>query len=134
MLQRIIILYVILIIFAIVLISSRITKKFEAVLRSRRIFERLLKDKLHHFKCPNCNEVFTIEKSKIDDNKSFIITCPCCGATGRIPSKQKSAETKFECINCGGQVSIWPEETESSHKVMVYSCPYCGKKQSMKSL
>jgi len=134
MLQRIIILYVILIIFVIVLTSSRITKKFETVLRSRRIFEVLLKDKLHHFKCPNCNEIFTIKKSKINEDKSFVITCPCCGSTGRIPSMPKSVEAKFECINCGEQVSIWADEAKSSHKVVVYSCPYCGKKQSMKNI
>ena len=87
MLQRIIILYGILAIFTIVLIFSRLTKKFEAVSRSGRKFERSLKSKLHHFKCPNCNGIFTIKKSKDTDNRSVIITCPRCMAIGRIPPK-----------------------------------------------
>ena len=45
-----------------------------------------------------------------------------------------SVVERFECRNCGEQVSIWPGESESSKKVKVYSCPYCGKKQTMKNI
>lgn len=93
MLQKILILYSILTIFAIVLIYSRTAKKSEAVSRSGRKFEKLLESKSRHLKCPNCNEIFTIKKSKGNDNRSFVITCPCCRTTGWIPSKAKSVET-----------------------------------------
>lgn len=133
-LQRILILYIIFIILLIFLIFLQKSKKFEAVLQSRRIFEKLLEDKLLYFKCPKCNEVFTIKKSRENENKPFIITCPSCGVIGRIPSESKSIGNKFTCKNCGEQVLIWAENTKSPHKVEVFTCPYCGEKQSMKNI
>lgn len=87
MLLRMLILYGILTIFAIVTIFSRMAKKSEAVSRSERKFEKSLESKLHHFKCPKCNEIFMIKKSKGNDDKPFIITCPCCGTVGKLPPK-----------------------------------------------
>ena len=90
MLQRMLVLYGILTIFAIVLIFSRTTKKSEAVSRSGRKFEKLLESKLHHFKCPNCNGIFTIKKSKGSADRSFILSCPCCRTIGKIPSNPQN--------------------------------------------
>ena len=85
MLQRILALYGLLTIFAIVLTFSRMTKKSEAFSRSGRKFEKSLEGKLHHFKCPNCNGIFTIKKSKGSADRSFILPCPCCRTIGKIP-------------------------------------------------
>ena len=90
--------------------------------------------KLHYFKCPKCNEIIAIKKLKSKDDSSFITACPCCGTIGRIPPMPKSSEVKFECKNCGEQVSIFLGRAKSSHDVAVYSCPYCGKKYTMKSV
>ena len=133
-LQRILILYIIFTIFLIVLILLQTSKKFEDVLQSRRIFEKLLQDKLYYFKCPKCNEVFTINKSRENDNKPFIITCPSCGMIGKIPSESKSRGNKFICKNCGEQIVIWAEKTNSPQNIEVLTCPYCGEKQSMKNI
>ena len=84
--------------------------------------------------CPKCNEIFTIKKLKSNEDSSFVTTCPCCGAIGRIPAISKSSEIKFECTNCGEQVSIWAGETKPSNDVIVHSCPNCGKKQTMKNI
>ena len=108
------------------------TKKTKAVSYYERILKRLIGDKLQHFKCPKCNEFFTFKNLKGNDNRSFVITCPCCGEIGMIPPKSKSPEIKFECKNCGEQVSIWSEVSKSPNAVQVYSCPYCGEKHSMK--
>jgi len=86
-LQRIIILYCILIIFGIFLIFSRFTKNFETIIHSKKRYEKLLKNKLNHFKCPNCNGIFTIKKTKNINNKSVMITCPSCRTIGRISTK-----------------------------------------------
>ncbi len=132
-LQRILILYIIFITFLIVLIFLQTSKKFKDVLKSRRVFEKLIEDKLHYFKCPKCNEIFTIKKSKENENKPFIITCPCCGIVGRIPAESRSVGNKFTCKICGEQVVIWAENIKSPHNVEVFTCPYCGEKQSMKN-
>jgi len=134
LLLRTLVLYGILIIFVVVLIFSQMTKKSEVVLYYEKIFKKLLGNKLQHFKCPKCNEFFTVKKLKGNNGKSFVITCPCCGEIGMIPPKPKSAEIKFKCVNCGEQVSLWAEETKSYQDLKVSSCPYCGEKQSMKSI
>ena len=134
MLQRMLILYAILAIFTILVIYLQTKKKYVTTSRSRRIFEKSAGNKSTHFICPKCNEIFMIKKLKSNEDSSFITTCPCCGAIGRIPPMPKSLEIKFECTNCGEQVAIWPGVTESSQKVIVYSCPYCGKKQTMKNI
>ena len=134
MLQRILILYVILIIFTIIIIFSSTKKKYEAISRSERIFDKSIGDNFQPFKCPKCNEIFTIKKLKSNEDSSFVTTCPCCGAIGRIPPMPKSSEIKFECTNCGEQVSIWAGETMPSNEVVVYSCPNCGKKHTMKKI
>lgn len=87
MLQRILILYVILVIFAIVLIYTRATKKSEIVSLYGRIFEEPLGKKTRNFKCPNCNVIFSIKKSKVDKNKKLTITCPSCKTVGYTPTK-----------------------------------------------
>ena len=134
MLLRLIILYCILTIFTIIVIATQTKKKYETISRSRKIFEKIIGNKLYQFKCPKCNEIFTIKKLKSNAESTFITTCPCCGTVGRIPPMPKSSEIKFECKNCGEQVTLWPGETKTSKKVIVYSCPYCGKKQTMKNV
>jgi len=132
-LLRTLTLYVILIIFVIVLLFSQRTKKSKEISYIEKIFKKMLGNKLQHFKCPNCNEFFTVKNLKGNEGRSFVITCPCCGEIGRIKLKPKSKEIKFKCVNCGEQVSIWAEKTKSPHDIVVYSCPYCGERQSMKS-
>jgi hypothetical protein len=87
MLPRILLMYAILTIFAIVLIYSYATKKSEIVSLYGRIFEEPLGRKMRHFKCPNCNAIFTIKKSKFDNKKKSTITCPSCKTVGYSPTK-----------------------------------------------
>lgn len=95
MLQRILILYIISIIFTVILIFSLTIKKYKTILRSRRTFEKSLESKLLHFKCPKCNEIFSIQKFKDGEKKSFTTTCPCCGVIGRISYKSESIGIKI---------------------------------------
>ena len=134
MLLRLILLYSILAIIIIIVIYSQTKKKYVTISRSRRLFERLIGNKFYQFKCPKCKEIFTIKKLKSNSESSFITTCPCCGTVGRVPPAPKSTEIKFECKNCGEQVSLWPGENEASKKIKIYSCPYCGKNQTMKNV
>lgn len=90
MLQRILILYDILIIFAIVLIVSRMTKKSDVISRFRKKIEKSPENKLHYFRCPNCNGVFTIKGSKVRYNISYVTTCPHCRTIGRMHPGSKS--------------------------------------------
>jgi hypothetical protein len=90
MLQRILILYDILIIFTIVLIVSRMTKKSDVISRFRKKIEKSPENKLHYFKCPNCNGVFTIKGLKISYNISYVVTCPHCRTIGRMHPGSKS--------------------------------------------
>ena len=143
-LQIILALYAVLIIFAIVLLFLKQTKKIAGSKDIVEEFEKTLEGKLYHFKCPQCEGIFAIKKSKRNNKKPFTLTCPDCGTVGRISSsppvvveeipEQKSENIKFTCKNCGERVSIWAEGTDLVRKVEIYSCPYCGEKQSMKNI
>jgi predicted RNA-binding Zn-ribbon protein involved in translation (DUF1610 family) len=133
MLLRLIILYCILAIFIIIVLFSTTKKKYDKISQSRRIYEKIIGQKYYQFKCPKCKEIITIKKLKNNANDSLITSCPSCGTIGRIPIP-KSSEIKFECSNCGEQVSLWTEGANTSHDVKVYSCPYCGKKQTMQNI
>ncbi|UCF12834.1 MAG: hypothetical protein JSW06_00905 [Thermoplasmatales archaeon] len=140
-LQSILALYGVLIILLVVLVSLSSKKKPKEFNNAAKEFKKTLGGKLYHFKCPSCNGIFAIKKSKRDNKKPFKLTCPDCGNVGSIPTspklvvekipKQKSVKKRFECKNCGEFVSIWAEGTNLFHAVKIHSCPYCGKKQSM---
>jgi len=104
-------------------------------------FEKTLKGELYHFKCPSCNGIFAIKKSKHNNKKYFKMTCPDCGKIAivspiskwveeEIPEK-KSVNVNFKCTNCGEGVTIWAEGTDLYREVHVYSCPYCGIDKSL---
>ena len=86
MLQRILILYGILTIFVSIVIFSWTVDKTGAVSSFGRKFGVSLYSKLHYFRCPNCNGIFTIKESESNDDRSPVITCPHCRTIGRIQS------------------------------------------------
>lgn len=133
MLVRLIILYCILTIFIIIVVFSQTKKKYDSISRTRRIYEKIIGHKYYQFKCPKCKEIITIKKLKNNANSSLITSCPSCGTIGRIPLP-KTSEIKFECNNCGEQVTLWTSRTNISHEVKLYSCPYCGKRQTMNNI
>lgn len=133
-------LYIIWIFLALILIFSIPTKPIvgEDTIEE---FEKTLKGRLYHFKCPNCNGIFAIKKSKHNNKKPFKMTCPDCGEVAvvsptprcieeEIPEK-KSVNVNFKCTNCGEAVTIWAEGAELYPYVRVYSCPYCGMEKTM---
>lgn len=104
-------------------------------------FEKTLRGKLYHFKCPSCNGIFAIKKSRHNNKKSFRMTCPDCGTVGfvsptpkcveeEIPEK-KSVNVNLKCGNCGEGVTIWAEGADLYQDVRVYSCPYCGVEKTL---
>jgi predicted RNA-binding Zn-ribbon protein involved in translation (DUF1610 family) len=107
-------------------------------------FEKTLEGGLYHFKCPTCNGYFAIKKSK-GDNKQYVkMTCPDCGAIGVIPPnpatieevvpEKKSIKANFKCEVCNEALTVWAEGTDLYKKLQVYTCPYCGKIETMKKV
>lgn len=141
-LERIAALYSILIILCILFLVSK-EKKKPAVTKSVDAFEKSLQGKLQHFKCPSCNGIFAIKKSKRNNKKPFQLTCPDCGMTGHVPTQplktleeipeKKSVHKRFTCEHCGEWMMIWAEGTEIIPDVRVYSCPYCGTKNTLRT-
>jgi predicted RNA-binding Zn-ribbon protein involved in translation (DUF1610 family) len=139
-LERIIALYGILVILTVLFLVSK-EKKKPVVKKTVDEFEKSLKGKLHHFKCPLCDGIFAIKKSKQNNKKSFTLTCPDCGTIGTVPSKpsrvleeipeKKSVHKNFKCEHCGEWITVWAEGVDIVTDVHVYSCPYCGTKQDM---
>lgn len=142
-LERIIALYAILIILCILFLVSR-TKRQPIVHKTVDEFEKSLKGRLQHFKCPSCGGIFAIKKSKQNNKKPFMLTCPDCGMTGNVPSKpvrvleeipeRKSVHKRFICEHCGEWMMVWAEGAELVSDVRVYSCPYCGTKHDLNAV
>jgi len=141
--QGIIALYGILILIVFVIVFYLFKNKPRKVENAVQQFEKTLEGKLQHFKCPSCNGIFAIKKSKHENKKPFSLTCPDCGHVGTIPHApklveeeipdEKSIKTKFKCKKCGEFVSVWAEGTELFNHVQIYDCPYCGHRKSMVS-
>jgi len=139
--QGIIALYGILAIIMVVIVLYFLDKKQLGTRSSVKVFEKTLEGKLHHFKCPNCNGIFAVKKSKRENRKPFTLTCPDCGNVGIIPNTpkivedeipdEKSKKIKFTCTNCGEFISVWAEGTDLKNNVQVFTCPYCGTEKSM---
>jgi predicted RNA-binding Zn-ribbon protein involved in translation (DUF1610 family) len=105
-------------------------------------FEKKLRGGLFHFKCPTCEGFFAIKKSKRNNKKPVKMTCPDCGTIGIIPPnplvmedsipENKSINADFLCRSCGEGITIWAEGHSLYENIFVYSCPFCGKEESMK--
>jgi len=132
----IILLMILFILFILLLKKEKITQN------SIEEFEKTLKGGLYHFKCPSCNGIFAVKKSKKNNKKTVKMTCPDCGMIGFIPShpekieeeipEKKSLKANFKCISCGESITIWAEGTELHKKINVYTCPFCGIKKPLK--
>ena len=104
-------------------------------------FEKSLKGGLFHFKCPTCNGIFAIKKSKRNNKKSVKMCCPDCGAIGLIPPhpicitevipEKKSIKANFRCLKCGEGITVWAEGKDLYEDIIVYSCPFCGVKKKL---
>ncbi|DAC72964.1 MAG TPA: hypothetical protein DSN98_02665 [Thermoplasmata archaeon] len=139
-LERVIALYGILIILTLLFLVSK-EKRKSFVKTNVDEFEKSLKGKLYHFKCPFCGGIFAIKKSKHNNKKPFTLTCPDCGTTGTVPSKpfqilgeipeMKSVHKNFKCEHCGEWIMVWAEGTDIISDIHVHSCPYCGTKRDM---
>lgn len=135
--------YVILIILILTVIYLR-TQKEKVTLDVVEEFEKTLKGGLYHFKCPTCSGIFAIKKSKSNDEKTFKMTCPDCGASGYVPKnpsfvkeeipEKKSVQANFKCNSCGESLTIWAEGADLYKNMHVYTCPFCGKDSSMKKV
>jgi predicted RNA-binding Zn-ribbon protein involved in translation (DUF1610 family) len=132
--------YAVLIVFSLFLIFIKYRKQKDVDTNVEE-FEKTLKGSLSHFKCPKCNGVFALKKSKLNNKKYFKMTCPDCGQVAIISPKpkfieqeipeKKSANVEFKCANCGEGVTIWAEGSDLYPAVHVYSCPFCGMDKTM---
>jgi len=132
--------YVLLIFLFIVLMLLRLNKA-TMIPMGVESFEKTLKGGLYHFKCPSCNGIFAIKKTRKNDKKSVKMTCPDCGEIGVIPvhplcieeeiPEKKSMKANFRCNTCGEGVTIWAEGTNLYDNTVVLSCPFCGVKKPL---
>jgi predicted RNA-binding Zn-ribbon protein involved in translation (DUF1610 family) len=123
-----------------------VLKLYKSKLKTRKIedFEKKLKGRLYHFKCPRCKGIFAIKESTDKNKKSVKITCPDCGILGIIPSdpikikgdipEDKSINVIFRCNNCGEGITIWAEGVNLYNNIYVYSCPFCGNEKPLRRI
>jgi predicted RNA-binding Zn-ribbon protein involved in translation (DUF1610 family) len=107
-------------------------------------FEKKLQGKLYHFKCPNCDGIFAVKKTKQNNKKRFKMTCPDCGKISMvIPNpfifeeeipEEKSLNINFKCRSCGEGLMVWAEGSNLYPNVKVFSCPYCGRLKNLQRI
>jgi transcription elongation factor Elf1 len=129
--------YIILLIVSIVVLVLQKTPEEPYYHTLNNIEIKKTQENIHHFKCPECKEIFAIKKTTSNTTKPFTLTCPSCGIIGRIsPSadividiipEKNSDEIVFTCHDCKKQFSVWTKTTDITDTFKVYSCPYCGK-------
>ena len=105
-------------------------------------FKKTLQGGLYHYKCSCCNGIFALKESRKNDSCILTLSCPGCGALGRISSQspkrieriptEKSPSVSFICTFCGERLNIWAEGTPLIDNISIFSCPYCGSKKPMK--
>ena len=132
--------YAILIALTMILIYPRF-RKGEIVVNTVKDFEKKLEGGLFHFKCPTCEGIFAIKKSKRNDEKPIKMTCPDCGSIGTVPAnpvsifeeipEKKSIKANFRCVSCSEGITVWAEGTDLYKNIDVFSCPFCGLEQTM---
>ena len=128
--------YCLIIFLLIVLFWLKSSKKELVTFDTVEEFEKTLSGGLFHFKCPTCNGIFAIKKSKENNKKPIKMTCPDCGSFGVIQSRplsieefipeKKSTKAVFRCNICGEGISIWAEGTNLHSNTQVFTCPFCG--------
>jgi len=133
--------YLLLIVFCFLIIYIRYYTNFTKTEEVIEEFEKTLEGGLFHYKCPTCEGLFAIKKSRRNDKKPVKMTCPDCGMVGIIPTygktveeeipEKKSVGVNFKCNSCGEGVTIWAEGSELYSNICMYSCPYCGEQQTM---
>jgi len=106
------------------------------------LFEKTLHGGLYHFQCSRCGGMFALKESRKNDIQELTLTCPDCGAVGRISSRsptivdhipsEKSPRISFICTNCGERLNVWAEGKPLFDQVSIFSCPYCGSTKPMK--
>ena len=106
------------------------------------LFEKTLQGGLYHYQCSRCNGIFALKESRKNDSRDLSLSCPNCGAVGRISSRspktiariptEKSPRVSFICTTCGERLNIWAEGTPLIDNISIFSCPYCGSKKPMK--
>lgn len=106
------------------------------------LFEKTLHGGLYHFKCSRCNGMFAMKESRKNDIRNVTLTCPDCGAVGRISShppkiighipSEKSHRVSFVCTKCGERLNLWAEGKPLFDDISIFSCPYCGSDKPMK--
>lgn len=116
-------------------------KKEEIGVNTIEEFEKKLHGGLFHFKCPTCEGIFAIKKSKRNNDKAIKMACPDCGSVGIIPPnpisieeeipEKKSIKANFKCVSCNEGITVWAEGTDLNKNTHVFSCPYCGQEKTM---
>ena len=69
-----------------VVLSVTLSKRPIPTLDSIEEFEKTLKGGLYHFKCPHCQGIFALKKSRQNNKRPVKMTCPDCGEIATIPS------------------------------------------------
>lgn len=93
----------------------------------------------HHFKCPFCSHLFSMELTHLRGRKDFWMNCPYCANNIRIPRQPRLATGKldavsnaapgekalFTCTRCGEVLRFTAPGGRLDRFLHVQACPNC---------
>lgn len=93
----------------------------------------------HHFKCPFCSHLFSLELTHLRERHDFRINCPFCANNIRIPRQPRvtaqpldelraaapSDRALFTCTHCGEVLRITAPGSQWDRLLHVQVCPRC---------
>lgn len=93
----------------------------------------------HHYRCPFCSRVFSMEATHLDRRRDLRVSCPYCANHIRIPSAARivvgdvprgwvpdSDQIAFHCQNCGEVMRFSAPASGIRRRLNVQTCPHCG--------
>lgn len=93
----------------------------------------------HHFRCPFCSNLFSVELTHLRGRSDFRMNCPYCSNTIRVPREPKvtaqsidalvhaapSDRAVFTCTHCGEVLRFTAPGSRIERFLHVQLCPNC---------
>ncbi len=93
----------------------------------------------HHYRCPYCSHVFSMEATHLDRRRELRVSCPYCSNHIRIPAAARivvgevphgwvpdTDRMAYQCQNCGEVMRFSAPASGIKRRLNVQTCPHCG--------
>lgn len=93
----------------------------------------------HHYRCPFCSHVFSMEATHLQRRQELRITCPYCANHVRVPAAARivvgevprgwvpdTDRVAYQCQNCAEVLRFSAPASGIKRHLQIQTCPHCG--------